>query len=129
YYIKWYKNGSAPAVTADQIVFWYRSHPKAVTCSQGDVPRNSQYPADAVFAFALLTSPATVTLDIGSNHYQWNAAAGTSMGSVPFPTQDAQIPYFQIIRNGVKIKDGYGSVYVTKACSIYNFNPFVGVIG
>ncbi|KAG8748618.1 hypothetical protein FRC10_000009 [Ceratobasidium sp. 414] len=129
YYIKWYKTGSAPAITNDQIVFWYRSHPKAVACSQGDVPRNSQYPADAVFAFALLTSPATVTLDIGSKHFQWNAQAGTSMGSVPFPPEDAQIPYFQIIRNGVKTKDGYGSVYVTNSCSIYNFNPLVGVIG
>jgi glucan endo-1,3-alpha-glucosidase len=111
-------------------VFWYRTHPKAVSCSQGDLPRNSQYPADAVFAMALLATPATVTMDIGlSNHYQWDAPPGASMGSVPFPKQDAQIPYFQLIRNGVKVKDGYGSAYVTDSCSIYNFNPFVGVIG
>ncbi|KAB5596549.1 hypothetical protein CTheo_186 [Ceratobasidium theobromae] len=129
YYIEWYKNGNAPVVTNDQIVFWYRSHPKGVSCSQGDRPRNSQYPADAVFAVALLTNPATVTLDIGSNHWQWNAPAGTSIGSVPFPSEDSQIPYIQIIRNGVRVKDGYGSVYVTNSCPIYNFNPFVGVIG
>ncbi|CAE6414787.1 unnamed protein product [Rhizoctonia solani] len=129
YYIKWYKNGSAPAIGKDQVVFWYRSHPKGVSCSQGDQPRNSQYPADAVFALALLTNPATVTLDIGSKHFQWNAPAGTSMGSVPFPPEDAQIPYIQIIRNGVKVKDGYGSTYVTNSCPIYNFNPFVGLIG
>ncbi|KAF8596299.1 glycoside hydrolase family 71 protein [Ceratobasidium sp. AG-I] len=129
YYIKWYKNGSAPAVTNDQVVFWYRSHPKAVTCSQGDLPRNSQYPADAVIALALLSSPATIMLDIGSKHFQWNAPAGSSTGSVAFPPEDGQIPYLQIVRNGVKIKDGYGSVSVTNSCSIYNFNPFVGVIG
>ncbi|CUA78426.1 hypothetical protein RSOLAG22IIIB_13134 [Rhizoctonia solani] len=130
YYIKWYKNGSAPAIGNDQVVFWYRKNPKDVTCAQGDRPRNSQYPADAVFALALLTSPATVTLDIGSKRFQWNAPAGTSMGSVPFPPEDSQIPYLQIIRNGVKVKDGYGSLYVTTSCpGVYNFNPFVGVIG
>ncbi|GAB1517784.1 hypothetical protein RhiTH_000834 [Rhizoctonia solani] len=129
YYIKWYKSGSAPAVGKDQVVFWYRNHPKGVSCSQGDRPRNSQYPVDAVFALALLTSPATVTLDIGSKHFQWNAPAGSSMGSVPFPPEDTQIPYIQIIRNGIKVKDGHGSTYVTNSCPIYNFNPFVGVIG
>lgn len=78
---------------------------------------------------ALLATPATITIDIGlNNHYQWNAPAGTSMGSVPFPVQDAQVPYLQLVRNKVKVKDGYGSVYVTNSCSIYNFNPFVGVI-
>ncbi|CAE6436506.1 unnamed protein product [Rhizoctonia solani] len=126
---QYYKSGSAPAVGKDQVVFWYRNHPKGVSCSQGDRPRNSQYPVDAVFALALLTSPATVTLDIGSNHFQWNAPAGSSMGSVPFPPEDTQIPYIQIIRNGIKVKDGYGSTYVTNSCPIYNFNPFVGVIG
>jgi len=107
----------------------YRTHPKAVTCDAGTLPRNSKYPADAIFALALLGSPATISLDVGSNHYQWNAAAGASIGSVAFPTQDAQIPYIQIIRNGSKVKDGYGSNYITKQCSFYNFNPFVGVIG
>ena len=113
----------------DQVVFWYRPHPKGVSCSQGEPPRNSQYPADAVIALALLSSPATIMLDIGSKHFQWNAPAGSSTGSVPFPPEDGQIPYLQIVRNGIKTRDGYGSVYVTNACSIYNFNPFVGVIG
>ncbi|EIN07586.1 glycoside hydrolase family 71 protein [Punctularia strigosozonata HHB-11173 SS5] len=128
YFISWYKTGSAPAVSDDQIVFWYRAHPKVAACP-GLLPRNADYPADAVFALALLKTPSTITLDIGSNHYQWDAQPGASMGAVPFPTEDAQIPYFQIIQGGTKVKDGYGSVYVTQTdCNYYNFNPFVGLI-
>lgn len=83
-----------------------------------------------MFAFALLSSPATVTLDIGiNNHYQWNAPAGASIGQVPFPQQDNQIPFLQIIRNNVVVQSGYGSLYVTKECTgIYNFNFWVGSI-
>ena len=109
---------------------WYREYPKNSVCPTGDLPRNSQYPADAVFAYALLSSPATVTLDIGSNnHFQWDAPAGASMGQVPFPQEDNQIPYIQVVRGGDVVKSGYGSLYVTKECKgIYNFNFWVGAI-
>jgi glucan endo-1,3-alpha-glucosidase len=82
-----------------------------------------------VFAFAMLSSPATVELDIGlNNHAQWNAPAGVSIGSVPFPQQDHQIPYLQIVRGGTQVKAGYGSMYVDQTCSYYNFNPYVGML-
>ncbi|KAG9007239.1 hypothetical protein FRB93_008062 [Tulasnella sp. JGI-2019a] len=128
YYISLYKNGVAPTVTDDQVVFWFRAHPKGVTCSTGTLPRNAAYPVDAVFAMAILSDSATITLDIGSNHYQWNASPGVSMGSVPFPVEDAQIPFIQIIKNGVVVKSGYGSTYVTNSCSHYNSNPWVGIL-
>ncbi|EPQ56645.1 glycoside hydrolase [Gloeophyllum trabeum ATCC 11539] len=128
YYIQNYKNNTAPSISTDTVVFWYRAHPKGVTCSTGTLPRNAAFPADAVFAMAILSSPATISLDIGSNHAEFQADAGVTMGSVPFPAEDSQIPYIQIIRNGNKIADGYGSMYVTNACSYYNFNPWVGSI-
>ncbi|TFK51917.1 glycoside hydrolase family 71 protein [Heliocybe sulcata] len=128
YYISYYKNNAAPSVDKDQVVFWYRAHPKGVSCSTGTRPRNADYPADAVFAMAILKDSATISLDIGSNHAEFNAQAGVTMGSVAFPSEDDQIPYIQIIRNGAKVADGYGSVHVTNACSYYNFNPWVGSI-
>ncbi|KZO90364.1 glycoside hydrolase family 71 protein [Calocera viscosa TUFC12733] len=128
YFIPWYRTGQAPPITDDQVIFWYRSHPKDVTCAQGDVPRMSTFPVDAVFALALISDSATVTLDIGSNHYQWDAPAGASMGSVPFPTEHSQIPFIQIITDS-GTTSGYGSMYVTQTnCTIYNFNPWVGII-
>ncbi|KZT25212.1 glycoside hydrolase family 71 protein [Neolentinus lepideus HHB14362 ss-1] len=128
YYISYYKNNAAPTVTNDTVVFWYRSHPKNVTCSGGLLPRNSDFPVDAVFAMAILSDTATISLDIGSSHSQFNAGPGVTMGSVPFPTEDSQIPYIQILRNGTQVASGYGSMSVTQSCSYYNFNPFVGSI-
>ncbi|KAF7378461.1 hypothetical protein MSAN_00273200 [Mycena sanguinolenta] len=128
YYISWYKTGTAPAVENDTVVFWYRAHPKAVSCSGGWAPRMVDFPADAVFAMSLLSSPATISLDIGSTHAQFDAGVGAAIGSVNFPVEDAQIPFIQIIRNGQTVKSGFGSVFVTESCSWYNFNPFVGVI-
>lgn len=92
------------------------------------MPASSTYPADSVFAVALLATPAVVSLDFGLNHYQWDAPAGISIGQVAFPAQDSQIPYLQIIRNGDRVYDAYGSLAVTNSCSYYNFNPFVGVL-
>ena len=113
----------------DQVVFWYRVYPKGITCSMGSLPRNAAYPADAIFALALLTDTATISLDVGSSHAEFDAGPGVTMGSVPFPVEDAQVPYIQIIRNGTKIADGYGSKSIEQAgCNYYNFNPWVGSI-
>ncbi|KAF5343341.1 hypothetical protein D9758_014180 [Tetrapyrgos nigripes] len=128
YYISWFKNGSPPSINTDTVVFWYRAHPKAVTCSGGDRPRNSDFPADAIFAFSMLTSPATISLDVGSRHTEFNAGVGVAIGSIPFPSEDSQIPFIQIIRNGVSTKSIHGSTFITNACSYYNFNPWVGVL-
>ncbi len=99
-----------------------------MTCSSGDVPRNSAYPEDAIFAMAFLSDSATITLDVGSNSASFEAGPGVTMGSVPFPPEDSQIPYIQIIKNGVQTAYAYGSIYITNECSYYNFNPFVGVV-
>ncbi|KAI0696170.1 glycoside hydrolase family 71 protein [Cytidiella melzeri] len=131
YYISWYKTDTQPTITEDQVVFWYRKNPKGAVCTGGVTapPRNANFPADEVFALAMVATDATVTLDIGSSHAEFTAHGNeVSLGSVPFPAEDSQIPYFQILSSGVKVKDGYGSVYVEQTCTDYNFNPFVGMI-
>ncbi|KZP15020.1 glycoside hydrolase family 71 protein [Athelia psychrophila] len=127
YYIKYFKTGSAPAVTSDQIVFWYRGFPKAITCSTGTRPRNADFPADAVFALAMLTKPANVSLYIGSKETTFYAGAGLTMGSVPFPTEDKQVPYIVINRGSTQVASGYGAVHINQTgCTYYNMNPWVG---
>ncbi|KAJ3899887.1 glycoside hydrolase family 71 protein [Lentinula edodes] len=129
YYISWYKNGVAPAITEDQVVYWYRAYPKAIACSEGDLPRNSAYPADAVFAFSMLTSPATITLTVGDSTASFDASAGVAIGSVPFSTQDAQTPVISIVRDGIIVKSGAGAKAIsTSSCPYYNFNPLVGIV-
>ncbi|KZP32592.1 glycoside hydrolase family 71 protein [Athelia psychrophila] len=129
YYIEYFKKGSAPAVTLDEVVFWYRAFPKGITCSSGTRPRNADFPADAVFALAMLAEPANVTVSIGSQTTTFYAGAGLTMGSVPFPTEDKQIPYVEIKRADNEVASGYGSVYVDQSgCTYYNMNPWVGRI-
>ena len=129
YYISWFKTGKAPAITTDRVVFWYRAFPKAESCSSGTLPRNSNFPADAVFGLAMMSEPANITLAIGSEETVFYAGAGLTMGSVPFPKEDKQIPYIAISRAGQTVASGYGSVYVDQTgCTYYNFNPFVGAV-
>ncbi|KIJ64933.1 glycoside hydrolase family 71 protein [Hydnomerulius pinastri MD-312] len=129
YYISWYKNGVAPTITKDEVVFWYRAWPKAITCSTGTLPRNAAFPEDAVFALAMLKDTATITLAIGSNEVNFTGGPGITMGSVPFPPEDSQIPYIEISRDGTKVVDTHGSMYINQeGCSYYNFNPFVGSV-
>ncbi|THH00598.1 hypothetical protein EW026_g1960 [Hermanssonia centrifuga] len=128
YYISWYKNGSPPPIGDDSVVFWYRAHPKDAVCTNGARPRNADFPADAIFALALLSDNATISLDVGSSHAQFDAGPGATIGSVPFPSEDSQIPFIQIIKNGQTVKSGYGSEYITQNCDYYNFNPWVGIL-
>ncbi|KAL1705914.1 glycoside hydrolase family 71 protein [Schizophyllum commune] len=130
YYISWYKSGSAPAIEEDTLVYWYRVHPKGVKCDAGTEPRMADFPEDAVFALAMLadsTGEATISLDVGSSHSEFTANGGNlTIGKVPFPTEDGQTPYFTILKDGQKSKEGSGNHNITTACPYYNYNPTVG---
>ncbi len=137
YYISWYKSGQPPAITKDRVVFWYRTHPKAATCSGGanasPAVRNSNYPADAVFAWALVSAPSTISMSVGSNQY-WSFSASQSgpvLNMVPFPSNlgNGVYPMVGIMRNGVTVQAGNGSVPITQACSWENFNAVVALAG
>ena len=116
YYISWYKTGLAPKVSScegpapsttahtdfllkvlqvkeDRVVFWYRVHPKEVPCSSGTnnigVVRNSAYPSDAVFAWALVSKDSTISMNVGSNP-NWTFQATTcGPRSTWYPSQRA----------------------------------------
>lgn len=92
-------------------------------------PRNADFVQDAIFVEALLTSPATIAMDIGTNnHREFVAPAGATSGWLPFPSTDNEIPFIQIIRNGQVVKAVHGSKFITHSCDVYNFNPWVGVL-
>lgn len=110
-------------------MYWYRAYPKAITCSEGDLPRNSDFPSDSVFAFSMLTSAATITLTVGDSTASFDAPAGIAIGSVPFSTEDAQSPVIEIVRDGATVKSGTGAIAIsTTSCAYYNFNPLVGIV-
>nr|POE82470.1 glucan endo-1,3-alpha-glucosidase agn1 [Quercus suber] len=136
YYISWWKTGSAPEITQDQVVFWHRTHPKAAVCEHSPASgiKNALFPADAVFAWAVVTSPATISMSIGSNQY-WTFHAdntGPVMGSIPFPNDLSSVgatPEVAVMRNGALKHWAKSSKPVKSNCSWQNFNPVVGLAG
>ncbi|KAF2493190.1 glycoside hydrolase family 71 protein [Lophium mytilinum] len=133
YYISWWKTGSAPAVTEDRVVYWYRIHPKGVTCSGGTAPSNADFPTDAVFVWALMTSEANISTTVGSSfNYVFTAdESGPKMNMIPFPTDlgNGVYPMFGVVRDGVTDLAGNGSVAITSSCAYQNYNPVVGLVG
>lgn len=129
YYISWWKNGHPPAIAEDQVMYWHRIHPKSAVCAGGSSEpiRNHQFPEDAVFVWALVKEPATISMSIGSNR-DWTFEAdsqGPSMGSVPFPwdiPQDGVRPQVRIMRKGRTVQVGISSQPVKTSCSWENFS-------
>ncbi|KAJ7585771.1 glycoside hydrolase [Mycena floridula] len=127
-YIAAYKNGGAVTISPSQenIVYWYRPHPKGLSCSDPFLgpPNGQNLPADGVWAATLLASPATLTITSGSFSLTATAPAGinyfaTGMGSGQ--------PTFKLTRNGATITQGTGALSINlNSCNIYNFNAFVG---
>ncbi|KAJ3844649.1 glycoside hydrolase family 71 protein [Lentinula raphanica] len=130
WYISWFKQGTAPDITEDKVIFWYRGYSKTATC-QGRQPKNWKYPKDELFAFSMLKSDADVTLTVGKSTKTFHAAKGIASGSVPFSKEDGQRPVVEIKRNGKAVKKGTGSKAInTKQCSDrrWNYNPLVQVV-
>ncbi|KAJ7716244.1 glycoside hydrolase [Mycena olivaceomarginata] len=127
-YIAAYKNGGPVTISASQenIVYWYRPHPKGLSCADPFLgpPTGQSFPADGIWAATLLASPATLTMTSGTFSLTTTAPAGinyfaTGMGSGQ--------PTFKLVRNGVTITQGTGGLSIDlNSCNIYNFNAFVG---
>jgi glucan endo-1,3-alpha-glucosidase len=141
FYISWWKTGVAPRVTKDRVVFWYRIHPKGAVClggtSFGSSVRNAQLPADAVFAWALVKEPSTISLSLGKNKgwtFHADPKLGPTIGSIPFPDDLGAHaigvkPEVAVMRNGTVVQFAQGSLPVTADCAWQNFNPVVGLAG
>jgi glucan endo-1,3-alpha-glucosidase len=129
YYLNWWKNGKAPTITMDQVVYWYRVHPKAAACYGGSSSKikNQNYPVDAVFAWALVKSKATISISVGANQY-WEFEAdgsGPALSMVPFPANlgSGTAPEVSINRNGTLVQYSKGSMPITASC--VSCNPFL----
>ena len=135
HYIHHMRNGRAPAPTEDRVVFWHRLHRGNAQCAEGsDSIRNSDYPTDALFAWASLAVSGTVTLELGSGStaFYVNAADGPRMVQLPFPSDssiDGLRPKVAIYRFGRQVRSCDGPRYLSETCEVKNFNPVVGGCG
>ncbi|KAL7279978.1 hypothetical protein ACG7TL_006389 [Trametes sanguinea] len=72
HFATWYKTGTEPAITTDQLVMWARPHPKNAKASNDPLPppTNFELTQDQLWAVVLATAPASLTLATGDNASQ-----------------------------------------------------------
>jgi len=129
YYAAAFKSGSYPAITKDQVVMWARPHSKNAVATSDNVPKptNWELTSDTLWAIALLTSPATVTLSTcPSNSRTFSLPAGVSKISIPL--QSGGNLHAVVSRPGqnntVDVQSS-GYTYQEGSVPTYNFNAFV----
>jgi len=103
-YISAFKAGSKTVdsyITTDQLIYWYRPHPKSASCDSTDTcekpwpspspnpnyfvgkPNGADSMADSIFLVAMLTQAGTVKMTSGSNTQSFPATAGSNSFSIP----------------------------------------------
>lgn len=126
-YIAAYKSGaSSPTVDKDELVYWYRTIPKGVKCTNDPLgqPRGVDLFDDVVFASAMLTQPADLTVTSGS---QPPVTVSVPAGIHTFNfTMGLGEQKFSLSRGGAQFLGGSGGKPIADSCVTYNFNAYVG---
>lgn len=139
YYIAAYKTGLSPQVTADMVHFWYRLSPAAAGSSDntaGNAPYQSytdpnQVVQDEIFFTALIQSPSTVSVQVGSNTPVTFTAssAGAFHSSTPFNGQTGTVTV-KVVRDGSTVVSATGTpISASPVNGKTNYNAWVGGSG
>jgi hypothetical protein len=145
YVIDTYKTGTAPAITFEQVVSWYRLMPNTA-CPTGGTTGNtasqqqvevppSTLDLDAVYFSALLDSTASFDVTIGTTTQTgtWrNIPAGGSgiyHGSAPFngATGQVTVTIWRMINGQKTTIVEIAGAPIAATCTIENWNAWVGV--
>jgi glucan endo-1,3-alpha-glucosidase len=125
-YITAYKEGlSLPFITQERVVYWYRTTPKRVTCTNDTlgIPQGIDLLQDLVFVTTMLNSPAMLTVRSGGlGAVTINAPAGVTTFNV---TMGVGAQVFAVSRNGVQIASGTGGLEIKTTCLIYSACSFL----
>jgi glucan endo-1,3-alpha-glucosidase len=136
YFISYYKNGVAPAVTKDTVVYWYRpflknSGASADPYGQPQVANKdtslssytpSQVLADSIFVVTILRSPGTVRVTSGGTTVTKNVPAGVNFFSTPLSSGGQSVT---LLRNDATLCTNTGAVSVGTSSTKYNYNAYV----
>ncbi|KAI0061704.1 glycoside hydrolase [Artomyces pyxidatus] len=128
YYATAFKTGAYPAITEDKIYMWARSHSRDADAPDPvGKPANFLLTEDTLWAVAMTTAPATVTLSTGIGAPQtFSVPAGMTKLSVPL--SPGGVMHGTIERNGQTIVDFQPAGFVFQdSPQVYNFNAFAAV--
>ncbi|EIW56052.1 glycoside hydrolase family 71 protein [Trametes versicolor FP-101664 SS1] len=126
YYIAAYKTGTYPAIAKDRVFLWGRLAPANATAPADSVgkPTNWQWTQDYLWAVALLTAPANVTLSCGSTSQTTLVPAGLAKLKLKL---SANCAVKAVVARSGKTALSFapaGFTFNTHPSS-YNFNAFV----
>jgi hypothetical protein len=128
YYITWFKSGSPPPITRDEVFYFYRPHPKAI---QGRIkpgeealgrPGGADSLQDSVFATCFLKAPATLAIDSGDAAQAFDLPAGVRHVEMPLSLGAQR---FVLRRDDQTLIDKVGEHPVSEEAWA-NFNYFAG---
>lgn len=138
YYIQAYKTGQ-PGITKEKLHFWYRLSPATAGSSDGTAGNAPWQPStspnvvvqDKVFFTALLTSPATVTVQIGSNETDIlsSNAVGAFHSSVPFNARTGAVKVSIVRGSSVVVSEAGPAITSSPPNGLTNYNAWVGGSG
>ena len=138
YYIQAYKMGSA-GIKKEKLHFWYRLSPASAGSSDGTTGNAPWQPStspnvvvqDKVFFTALLTSPATITVQIGSNETDILSShvVGAFHSSVPFNGRTGAVKVSIVRGSEVVVSEGGPAITNSPPDGVTNYNAWVGGSG
>jgi glucan endo-1,3-alpha-glucosidase len=131
YYIEWFKKGVPPAISEDNLFYFYRLHPAAlpITVNAADEhrglesPRGSDALFDHLFVTVFLTAPAQLLLHSGTTSKTFDLPAGVHHVSMPFAPG---VQRFVLQRDGRRVFDKTGEHEVSRTDGLSRCNYFSG---
>ena len=105
YYLRWFKTGTAPAITADALYYFHRNSLASTPPRSGRTFRVPAGPApsDDVELVAFLTAPATLQIQQGPLIEQQDFPAG--LQSYRVALKAGGTPLFRLLRNGAAVTE------------------------
>jgi glucan endo-1,3-alpha-glucosidase len=128
FFITAYKGGlnlSDVPVVEDTIVFYYRPHSRDAVASADPLPAptGAPWPDDNLQALLFLTSPGTLVITSGSNSQSFSVLAG--FNEITYEGFSEGQQQVELVRDGVVVACGTGSVPINNDIEVYNFNAAV----
>ena len=134
YYIEWFKTGKPPAISKDELFYFYRLHPASlpITVNPADEtgghgrPQGADALLDHLFVTVFLTAPAQLTLHSGDTSKVFDLPAGVHHVSMPFASG---IQRFVLQRDGRPVFDKTGEHEISSTDAATRCNVFSGSAG
>ncbi|TQF35676.1 hypothetical protein UNPF46_23940 [Bradyrhizobium sp. UNPF46] len=129
FYIDWFKTGSRPDISKDELFYFYQLHPKE---SLGVVdfapvvrgrPKFADQLTDRIHFVTFLSAPAVLDVEVGGSRYKIQLPSGDHISSVPMALGNIVLA---LKRNQQLVTGGTLSLPVTSDATTGNFNYFSG---